>query len=64
MEQLTYEKALAELQTIVGAIENEEVSIDDLSTKISRATELIKYCRQKLRNTEAEITETLKDLEG
>jgi exodeoxyribonuclease VII small subunit len=54
---MTYENALKELQIIVAAIENEEVSIDELTEKVKRAGELIKYCKEKLRKVEAEIEE-------
>lgn len=51
----TYEKALSELQAIVTELQEEMVSIDDLSTKSKRAAELVKFCQQKLRNTEEEL---------
>lgn len=46
---------MTELQNIVGELQNEAVSIDDLSKKVNRAAELIKFCRGKLRTTETEI---------
>lgn len=52
---MTYEKALEELQHIVAAIENEAVSIDELSTKTKRAGELIQFCKNKLRDVEQEV---------
>ena len=52
---MTYEKALKELQHIVATIENEAVSIDELSEKTKRAGELIRFCKNKLRNVEQEI---------
>lgn len=55
MEDLTYEKALAELQGIVNAMESGETSIDDLSAKVERAAELIRFCQEKLRQTDEKI---------
>jgi len=55
MEDLTYEQALAELQTIVNVMENGETSIDDLSVKVERAAELIRFCQEKLRQTDEKI---------
>ncbi|MFT5832937.1 MAG: exodeoxyribonuclease VII small subunit [Cognaticolwellia sp.] len=52
---MTYEKALEELQIIVAQIENEEISIDELTEKVKRSGELIKYCKEKLRKVEADI---------
>lgn len=53
--KITYVSAMTELQNIVGELQNEAVSIDDLSKKVNRAAELIKFCRGKLRTTETEI---------
>lgn len=53
--KLTYEAAYAELQQIVQDIQNETVGIDDLTAKIARASELIRFCRERLRMTEEEV---------
>ncbi|MCC6725172.1 MAG: exodeoxyribonuclease VII small subunit [Saprospiraceae bacterium] len=53
--KLTYETALQELQTIVAQLQEEAVSMDDLSEKVNRATELLNFCREKLRETEDKI---------
>jgi exodeoxyribonuclease VII small subunit len=57
--QLSYEQALSELRKIAEAIENESVSIDELADKVKRASELVEYCREKLRNTEAELDKVI-----
>lgn len=57
--QLSYEQALSELKRIAEAIENESVSIDELADKVKRASELVEYCREKLRNTEAELDKVI-----
>lgn len=54
-EQLTYESAFAELQQIVRDLQDEAVGIDELSAKIARAAELVRFCRERLRMTEEEI---------
>ena len=54
-EQLTYESAQTELQQIVQDLQNETVGIDELASKIARANELIRFCRERLRMTEEEI---------
>lgn len=58
-EKLTYEKALAELQSIVNDLEEDAIGIDQLSEKINRAAELIGFCREKLRSTEEEVDRLL-----
>jgi exodeoxyribonuclease VII small subunit len=57
--QPSYEQALNELRKIAEAIENESVSIDELADKVKRASELVEYCREKLRNTEAELDKVI-----
>ena len=57
--QLSYEQALSELKKIAEAIENESVSIDELADKVKRASELVEYCKEKLRNTEAELDKVI-----
>jgi exodeoxyribonuclease VII small subunit len=52
---LTYEEAIQELQETVAQLQEDEVNMDELSAKVKRAAELINYCREKLRATEAEI---------
>lgn len=62
-EQPKYSEAFEELQQIVADIEDGEISVDELSVKVKRASELIKICKEKLTATEADVSEILKDLE-
>ena len=52
---LTYEAAYAELQQIVRELQEETIGIDELSARIERAGALIRFCREKLRKTEADL---------
>ncbi len=64
MEQnLTYEEAYAELKNIASAIESETVSVDELAVKVKRASFLITYCQSKLRSTEQEVNNIIKQME-
>jgi exodeoxyribonuclease VII small subunit len=58
-EELNYQKAMDELQEISRAIENETIPLDDLAKKVKRASELITFCRQKLRSTEDEVNKII-----
>lgn len=53
--KLTYEKALQELQQIVAQLQEDALSVDELSDKVKRAAELIAYCREKLRTAEESL---------
>jgi exodeoxyribonuclease VII small subunit len=58
-----YKDAIEELESIVSEIENETVDIDVLSAKVKRATFLIKLCRKKLKKTEIEVKNVLKEFD-
>jgi exodeoxyribonuclease VII small subunit len=64
MENMTYESAFKELEEITRAIENEAVSVDVLSEKVKRASFLIEYCQRKLRQTEDEVGNIIRQMEG
>ena len=60
----SYTEAFAELQQIVVKIEQGNIGIDELSTQVKRAAELIKICQTKLKSTDADVQQILKELEG
>ncbi len=62
-ETMKYEEAFRELETIVNQIEDGETSLDELSEKIKRASQLLKFCKSKLISTQQDVEEILKDLE-
>jgi exodeoxyribonuclease VII small subunit len=62
-EKFNYTKAFEELQAIVSEIEQGEISVDELSEKVKRATELIQKCKLKLTTTEEDVNKILKELE-
>ncbi|MCH8553925.1 MAG: exodeoxyribonuclease VII small subunit [Schleiferiaceae bacterium] len=59
-----YQVAIEELETIVSALEEGDLPIDDLSQRVKRASELISFCRSKLLLTEKEVQSVLDDLRG
>ncbi len=58
-EELKYEQAYQELQTIVRRMENDELDIDQMSDQLKRAQQLIKLCKDKLIKTDEEIKKIL-----
>lgn len=58
----SYESALQELKTIVSDIENDSVSVDELTKKVKRASELIKFCKNILTKTETDVNSALDDM--
>ncbi len=59
-----YTEAFGELQEIVSEIEQGEISVDELSAKVKRATLLIKICKDKLTTTEEDVSKILKELDN
>ena len=58
----SYLQALAELERIVKKIENDEPDVDELNELVKKASELVKYCKSKLRSTEEELKKSLEGL--
>lgn len=61
-KKITYNQAFDELQNIIKDLENEEISIDDLSEKVKRAAELIRICKAKITTTEEDVKKILEEL--
>ena len=61
MQQMKYEEAVNRLEEIVKKMENDELDIDQLSTQLKRAQELIKLCKDKLTKTETDIKNILSE---
>jgi exodeoxyribonuclease VII small subunit len=61
--KLTYSSAISELEGIVKDIESGEIDVDVLTEKVKRASELIKFCKDRLRNTQKTVEKTLVDIE-
>lgn len=61
-EDLKYSSAFKELQEIVSEIESGEISVDELSEKVKKAAQLIKFCKIKLTSTEEDVNNILKEL--
>jgi exodeoxyribonuclease VII small subunit len=59
---MNYTQAIEELEAIVQEIEDAEISVDELSEKVKRASELIRFCRKTLTSAETEVQNILKDL--
>ncbi len=54
-ENIKYEQALAQLETIVRKMETNEYDIDELAAQLKTAQRLIAFCKDKLTKTEAEL---------
>lgn len=62
---LTFEKALEELETLVARMEDGRLPLEESLAAYQRGAQLIKYCESKLADAQARIAvldgETLRD---
>ena len=58
-QELKYEDAVRQLETIVDKLESNELGIDLLSSALKKAQQLIKLCKEKLTKTDNEIKKLL-----
>jgi len=62
-KQIGYAEAIAEIEETIAKIEGEELDVDEITQKVKRVSFLLTLCREKLRNTEAEVDKILKEME-
>jgi exodeoxyribonuclease VII small subunit len=66
IEDLTYEQAFTELETIVTALENEKKSLEESMVLFERGQMLVQYCARLLDQAELKVQqltgESLADL--
>ncbi len=62
-KNITFNKAVEELEKILEQIETGKMDVDELSGKVRRASELLRLCQSKLRNTEEEIDKIIEEME-
>ncbi len=60
-KQVKYEEAMRQLEEIVAKIENNELDIDELTTQLKKAKELISLCKDKLIKTDEELKRILEE---
>ena len=55
-DEMKYEAAMAQLEGIVRKMESNELDIDEIAAQLKTAQRLIKFCKDKLSKTEAELS--------
>lgn len=61
--EIGYGDALAELEQILEEIEDDAVDVDVLATRVRRAAELLRVCRDRIAAARIEVTQIVADLE-
>lgn len=62
-KEKTYNEAIQELQSILDKIESGDLDVDILSEEVKKATQLLKFCKDKLYTTDTEIKKILDNLD-
>ncbi len=62
-ESLSYTSAMAELESILLQLEDDDVDIDALSSQVKRAAELIEFCRQRIQSAKVQVEQVVTNLE-
>ncbi len=63
-KKTTYREAYSELEAILHKLENNELDVDQLTEQVRRASELIKFCKGKLFETESEIEKIIDEIDS
>jgi exodeoxyribonuclease VII small subunit len=61
--ELGYADALAELETILEDLEDDNIDIDVLAGKVERASALIRLCRDRITSARTQVDRIVADLE-
>lgn len=64
MDKMTYTKAVARLEEIMEAVQGGKMDVDELSGLLKEASELVKFCREKLYKVDEEVKSLLDDKFG
>ena len=59
IEDLSYEEAFAELEAVVGTLENEEKTLEESLALFERGQALSKYCASLLENAELRVKQVV-----
>lgn len=59
----TYNTALEDIEKILEEIETDIVDVDDLTDKVKIVSELLTFCKNKLRKTEEEVEKVLRSID-
>jgi exodeoxyribonuclease VII small subunit len=63
-KKMTYKEAFSKLENILLRLENNELDVDELAVNVKEASELIKFCKSKLFETEAEVEKIINELDS
>ncbi len=60
-KELSYKEALTEVEAILGKMQNGDIDIDQLEQDVKKVSQLIAFCKEKLRSTEERVNSLLEE---
>jgi exodeoxyribonuclease VII small subunit len=62
--ELGYAEALAELEGILDELDGDEVDVDVLGSRVRRAAELLRLCRDRIASARFDVEQVVAELEA
>jgi exodeoxyribonuclease VII small subunit len=62
--EIGYGEALAELEAILDELDGEEVDVDVLGSRVRRAAELLRLCRDRIASARFDVEQVVAELEA
>ncbi len=63
-DQLTFAAAMDELNGLVDELESDALDVDDLTSRVARAADLVQWCRDRIDVARFSVEEVLVRLEA
>jgi len=60
----SYAAAMTELDAILRALEDDELDVDALASRVARAAELLRWCRTRIADTKMQVEAVVADLDA
>jgi exodeoxyribonuclease VII small subunit len=63
-QEIGYGEALAELEGILDELDGDEVDVDVLGSRVRRAAELLRLCRDRIASARFDVEQVVAELEA
>ena len=63
-EPVGYAEALAELESILAELDDDQLDVDALAERVERAAHLLQLCRERVAGARLAVEEVVTDLDG
>ncbi len=60
----SYVAAMAELDAILRALEDDDLDVDALASRVARAADLLRWCRTRIADTKMQVETIVADLDS